>query len=239
MEILLAVLVIVLGSYVQSTAGFGLAIIAAPVLFFLDPAYVPVPITLCALALSLANAHFHRASISFRGLQCALAGRVPGSLAGAFLLVWIEPRWLALWLGLSVLVAVVISVRAIPIKPTSGAMFTAGFLSGFMGTSTSIGGPPMALIMQHQRAHFIRANLAAFFVVSCLISLVVLVPTDHFSRQQILLSLPLLPATLIGYWLARRTWHRVSANRLRLATLVLCTVSGLAAVASFWLDWRP
>ena len=79
--------VITLGSYIQSSIGFGLAIIAAPVLFFLDPAYVPAPITVCAFALSLVNAWGHRESVSLRGLKYAVIGRVPGSLAGALLIV--------------------------------------------------------------------------------------------------------------------------------------------------------
>ena len=49
-------MVIFVGSYVQSSIGFGLAIIAAPLLYFIDPLYVPAPITICALTLSVANA---------------------------------------------------------------------------------------------------------------------------------------------------------------------------------------
>ena len=53
MELALAALVILVGSYVQSSIGFGLAIISAPLLFALDPLYVPGPVTVCALTLSL------------------------------------------------------------------------------------------------------------------------------------------------------------------------------------------
>jgi hypothetical protein len=48
-EIFAAMLIIFVGSYVQSSIGFGLAIISAPVLFFIDPMYVPAPITISAL----------------------------------------------------------------------------------------------------------------------------------------------------------------------------------------------
>ena len=56
MEILVATVVIFIGSYVQTALGFGLAIVAAPILFFLDPLYVPAPITISALTLSLVMA---------------------------------------------------------------------------------------------------------------------------------------------------------------------------------------
>ena len=233
-EILIASLVILVGSYVQSSIGFGLAIIAAPVLFFVDPLFVPAPITVSALTLSLANARRHRHAISFRGLQFALLGRIPGTIAGGLLLLWIDQRELALWLGLTVLAAVALSLRKIAIEPRPGAMFSAGFLSGFMGTSSSIGGPPMALVMQHQASDFIRANLAAFFVASCIMSLLMLSAVGRFGMPEIVRSLPLLPATLVGYWLAMRTLHLITPENLRRFSLLLCAVAGASAVVSYF-----
>ena len=234
MDLLLAISIITLGSYVQSSIGFGLAIIAAPVLFFLDPAYVPAPITVSAFALSLVNAWGHRDSVSLSGLKFAVIGRVPGSLAGALLIVWIDQDLLGLWLGVTVLLAVAVSLKSVALTPTTGHMLTAGFMSGFMGTSSSIGGPPMALLMQHQEARFVRANLSAFFVVSCLMSLAMLAPVGYFGSREILLALPLLPGTLFGYWLARHTWHLISPRLLRISSLALCSVAGFVAVLSFW-----
>jgi hypothetical protein len=113
-------------------------------------------------------------------------------------------------------------------------MFSAGFLSGFMGTSSSIGGPPMALLLQHEENDFIRANMAAFFCVSCLMSLIMLAIIGRFGVQQILISLPLMPATLAGYWVAMRTLHKISHQVLRLASLCLCAVAGAISIASYW-----
>lgn len=235
MEMAIAIAIIIAGSYVQSSIGFGLAVIAAPLLFFMDPLFVPAPITVCAFTLSLLNAYKHRDSISFKGLQFAIVGRVPGTIIGGLLLLWIDQDQLALWLGVSVLFAVLLSIKTIAVKPTNGAMFSAGLLSGFMGTSSSIGGPPMALVMQHQEASFIRGNLAAFFVVSCLMSLVMLAAIGNFGMEQIKVSLPLMPATLVGYWLAMQTLHLVSRETLRLSSLLLCGVAGTASVVSYWL----
>ena len=235
MEIAIAALVIFVGSYVQSSIGFGLAIIAAPVLFLIDPLYVPAPITVSALTLSLANSYSHWRSISFRGLKFAILGRIPGTVAGGLLLLWIDQQSLALWLGVSVLVAVLLSLSNIVFKPTPGTLFSAGFLSGFMGTSSSIGGPPIALVLQHQENDFIRANLEAFFVISCFMSLLMLGSSDKFDMQQIRLSLPLMPATLVGYWLAMKTMHRISHQNLRRFSLLLCAMAGIAAIGSYWL----
>ena len=228
-------MVIFIGSFVQSSIGFGLAIIAAPILFFIDPLYVPAPITISALTLSLANAARYWHSISFEGLKFAILGRIPGTIAGGLLLLWIDQQALALWLGFSVLAAVALSISNVVFKPSPTALLSAGFLSGFMGTSSSIGGPPMALVLQHQENDYIRANLAAFFVVSCLMSLIMLATVDRFGIEHILISLPMMPATLAGYWLAMRTLHLISHQNLRRFSLFLCTLAGCAAIASYWL----
>lgn len=235
MEVLFAVTVIFVGSFVQSSIGFGLAIIAAPLLYFIDPLYVPAPITVCALTLSVANSAKFWKSISFAGLKYAILGRIPGTIAGGMLLLWIDQRALALWLGISVIAAVALSLSNVMLKPTSPAMFSAGFLSGFMGTSSSIGGPPMALVLQHEANDFIRANLAAFFVVSCILSLAMLATVDRFAMPHLLISLPLMPATLAGYWVAMKTLHLISHQRLRKASLILCGVAGFTAILSYWL----
>jgi uncharacterized membrane protein YfcA len=234
-ELLAAIGVIFIGSYVQSSIGFGLAIIAAPILFFIDPLYVPAPITVCALTLSLANAAKHRRAVSLMELKFAILGRVPGTLLGGALLVYIAPDALALFLGGSVIVAVAISISSVMFKATKGAMFTAGLLSGFMGTTSSIGGPPMALVMQHEGSDYIRANLAAFFIVSCIMSLAMLSTIGLFGMVQIKMSLPLLPATLAGYWLAMQTLHLISRENLRQFSLGLCLIAGFAAMLSYWL----
>ncbi|MEX0739660.1 MAG: sulfite exporter TauE/SafE family protein [Pseudohongiella sp.] len=232
MDIVVAVVLVFVGAFVQTAVGFGLAVIAAPVLFFINPDFVPAPVTVCALLLSLINAWAFRDGVSLQGLKSAVIGRIPGSLAGAGLLLMIDKDMLALWIGLTVLFAVGVSLSSLRWHPTPGRMMTAGFLSGFMGTSTSIGGPPMALLWQHQDLALIRANLAAFFVVSCLISLIILAPIGHFGLIHLWLSLPLLPATVLGYWVARKTMHRLPAQAIRGGSLALCAFSGLYAVFS-------
>ena len=124
MEIAIAIAVIFIGSFVQSSIGFGLAIIAAPVLFLIDPLYLPAPITISALTLSLANAARHWHSISFKGLKFAILGRIPGTVAGGLLLLWIDQEALALWVGISVLLAVALSLSNVVLKPTARAMLS-------------------------------------------------------------------------------------------------------------------
>ena len=236
MDILLAALIIFIGSFVQSAIGFGLAIVAAPFLFILSPDYVPAPIILVALVLSLANTYRYRNNISLQGLGAAIIGRIPGSVAGGALLLWIDAKSLSLWLGLTVLFAVVVSLLPVKITPTSPRMLFAGFLSGFMGTSTAIGGPPLALLLQHEKADLIRANLSAFFIVSSILSLLVQGYTGYMSWYHLNLTLPLVPATLLGYWLAAHYVDRIASHHIRIALLCICSFSGIGAISLYWMQ---
>ncbi len=236
MDTFFAVMIIFVGSFVQSSIGFGLAIVSAPFLFLLSPDYVPAPITLIALLLSLANAYRYRSNISLKGLGAAIVGRIPGTVAGGALLLWVDARSLSLWLGLTVLIAVAVSLLPVRIAPTTPRMLLAGFLSGFMGTSTAIGGPPLALLLQHEQANDIRANLSAFFIVSCVLSLVVQAYTGYMSWHHLSLTLPLIPAMCLGYWLATRYVERIANRHIRIASLCICSLSGMGAIALYWMN---
>jgi uncharacterized protein len=227
---LIAMFLVFSGSFVQTAIGFGLAVVAAPLLFFISPDYVPAPITLMALLISALGSWKHRHSISIGGLKMALIWRVPGSMAGGAILVWVPTHVLAMWLGVLVLFAVAVSLLPFRIEPTPKRMGIAGFFSGFFGTSSSIGGPPMALLLQHQEANQLRGNLAAFFVFSSIISLIIQAGVGHFTVHQLQLSLPLIPAAILGYWLALKTTHSLPKKKIRAGALLLCVFSGMNAL---------
>lgn len=229
-EALIAALLIFVGSFVQTAIGFGLAIVAAPLLFLVSPDYVPAPICIVALFISILNALKHRDSVEIGGLKMALIGRIPGSIAGGVLLVMVSTELLALWLGLLVLFAVVVSLLPFRIEPTPTRMGIAGFFSGFFGTSSAIGGPPMALLLQHQEANQLRGNLSAFFVFSSIISLVVHAPAGFLTLHHIWISIPLIPAAWLGYRFARATTHSLPKEKIRIGALILCSISGATAV---------
>ena len=229
-EALIAALLIFIGSFVQTAIGFGLAIVAAPLLFLVSPDYVPAPICLVALFISLLNALKHRASVEIGGLKMALIGRVPGSIAGGVLLVMVSTDMLALWLGLLVLFAVAVSLLPFRIEPTPVKMGIAGFFSGFFGTSSAIGGPPMALLLQHQEANQLRGNLSAFFVFSSIISLMIQMPAGFLNWHHVWITVPLIPAAWVGYKLAQMTTHSLPKENIRVGALLLCSISGITAV---------
>ncbi|POF56605.1 permease, partial [Vibrio vulnificus] len=135
-----------------------------------------------------------------------------------------------LWIGILVLFAVAVSLLPFRIEPTPMRMTIAGFFSGLFGTSSGIGGPPMALLLQHQEANQLRGNLSAFFVFSSLISLAIQIPAGFFTLYHLKITLPLIPAAWLGYKLALITTASLPKEQIRIGALTLCGLSGIGAV---------
>lgn len=231
-ELLAASALVALGAFAQSLLGFGLGVVAAALLYLIDPRLVPGPLLFLALILSALNVWRNRAGLAVQELGSAIIGRIPGMLLALWVLELASSQTLSILLGGSVLVAVVLSRLHPRIEPTRPRLFWAGFASGFMGTSTSIGGPPMALLYQGAAGSRIRANLSGYFIVGSSMSLLGLIATGHYDWDQFLLSLALLPACLAGFWAAGFGLGWVDQGRMRPLLLIVCTISALAALVN-------
>lgn len=230
--VLLAMSLIFIGAFIQTTTGFGMAILASPILLYISPEYIPGPIIIVGFFIALINTFKYRSQISLDGLTKSTIGLLPGSCVGAAILYFINVAQLSVLLGSTVLLAVATSLLPIKVAVTPKRLMFAGFLSGFLGTSSGIGGPPMALLLQHQKVELIRSNLAAFFLMSSALSLLVQIPIGYMSIKHVLLALPLIPAGYAGHKLAIRVMHRLSKKVVRNLSLILCVVAGLGAIYS-------
>ncbi len=232
LQMIAAMGVVGLGAIVQGTIGFGMAVVAAPFLYQIDPALVPGPLIFSGMAIGALSARRYASEIDVSILGYALLGRVPGSMIGVLILTLVSIQHLSLVLGGAVLLAVVGSLFPYQLKTTPFTLFSAGLCSGMMGTAASIGGPPMALLLQNESGNRIRANLAVFFVVGSFISLVMLGINDLLSKEQLIYGVCLFPAVLMGHWMASKVAEKVEKERIRQIMLVLCSISGITAILS-------
>lgn len=200
LTLVVATCVVAVGASIQGVMGFGLGLVGAPLLALLNPDLVPGPLLFAVLPLTVLVARRERGSLDFHGVRWALAGRVPGTIAGSLAVAALPERPLAVMLGLLVLLAVSISVAGWHVRPTTGTLLTAGAVSGFMGTATSIGGPPIALLYQRQSGPELRATLAAYFVVGGMVSLAALAWAGEFGLDELRAGAVLLPGMLVGFY---------------------------------------
>ncbi len=231
-EWLLAAAIIFLGGFVQASIGFGLAVVAAPLLYMVKPELVPGALILQGLLISTANTWRFRRAFKLDGITIALIARVPGSALGAWLLLSVSHRALEIFIGTTVLLAVLLSQLQWRIPVNRISLFSAGFLSGIFGTTAAVGGPPMALLLQHQQANALRANLSVFFIFSCLISLSALLLSGATSIAQLSQGIYLFVPLLAGFWLAGYTNRWLKRSWLRYGVLLLCSSAGILLLIS-------
>jgi uncharacterized membrane protein YfcA len=236
--LLLALLVVAFTSAVHGAVGFGMNLLAVPVLVMLDPALVPGPAVAIGLVLSALVAARERTPFE-RGLGWAVAGLLPGTALALLLLAWVPSRALAVPLGVMVLLAVLLSAVRLRLSPTRRALAVAGVASGFLATAGSIGGPPLALVYSHSSGNELRANLSGFFVVTAAVSLVALSASGHFGLHELGLSLALVPGVLLGFASSGRLRPCVDRGHAHVAVLTLSALAGVGAVAEGLLGLTP
>jgi uncharacterized protein len=86
-ELAIAIAIVGVASCVQASLGFGLGLLAAPVLALVDDRLVPGPLLIIALVLTLLVALRERGGLDWGGVKWAVAGRVPGSVLGTIAVV--------------------------------------------------------------------------------------------------------------------------------------------------------
>lgn len=230
-EWLAAAVVVFGGTVIQGSLGFGVALVGAPLLYLIHPALVPAPMIVVGVLVSALVAWRERA-----GLDVAVVGRVlPGLVLGvalAGLLMGVLPAaTLGLLFGVLVLLAVGLSIGRPPPDPGPRLLFAAGGLSGFMGTATSIGGPPLALVFQAYRGTRLRGTISACFVPSAAMSLVALVWSGHMDTARLLLGLSLVPPVALGFLASAHTARALDRQWLRGGILAISALAGIMAIA--------
>lgn len=227
-EIALATTAVLVGACLQGSLGFGLGLVAAPVLVMLDTSLVPSVVLGIGVPLTYLVAWRERRSLDLRRVWWAIAGRVPGTVVGSVAVVLLSERWLAGMFAVALLLAVAASVAGFGVEPTRPALFSAGVGSGFMGTATSVGGPPMALLLQREAGPELRASLAAFMAFGATISLAALVVVGEFDRHALEVTAALAPAVLLGFAVSRWTNPILDRGYTRPAVLTFAALSAVS-----------
>ena len=230
-ELLAANVVVAVGSVLQGSIGFGLGFFAAPLLLLIDARLVPAPLLLASGVLTVLLTHRERDAILVADLKWALGGRVLGTAAATAVLVSIPGERLGLAFAAVILLGVVLTAGGWSLTPGPRVLVGAGALSGFMATTAAIGGPPMALVYQHESGPRIRATLSAYFVVGVAVSLVGLGVVGHFGLREATLAGALLPAILMGFWLSRHTARWLDRGYVRPTVLVVSAAAAVAVLA--------
>ncbi|MEU6779702.1 TSUP family transporter [Nonomuraea angiospora] len=224
-------LAVFVGAIVQGGVGFGLGLVAAPVLTMLNPDLMPGAIQVVNVTLPLFTLAAEWRTVDWRGLGFAVLGRLPGSVIGAVIVVYVSAYSRGVFVAVMVLVAVALTARALSVPRNGVTLASAGFVSGITGTATGIGGPPMGLVYQHAKGPQIRATLAMFFFLSAAQSLVILAVVDELPARALTTGAVLIVPMVLGFLVSGPLRRYLDGGKVRVAVLVVAAASAVALLA--------
>jgi uncharacterized protein len=223
-------LAVFVGALVQGGVGFGLGLMASPLIALTNPGVMPGAVQVVNATLPLLTLAVEWRRVDWQGLGFALLGRLPGSALGAVVVVYVSTRTLGVLVGLMVVAAAVVTARAVAVRRNGLTLTTAGFLSGITGTATGIGGPPMGLVYQSARGPQIRATLAMFFFLSAMQSLGILALVGKLPAHALVTGVALVPFVILGFAVSGPLRRYLDGGRARAAVLGLAIVSACALI---------
>jgi uncharacterized membrane protein YfcA len=227
---LVAGLCAVLGAIVQSGIGLGLGLVAAPIVTLAFPETMPGALLIAATVLALFVLVKEVKHADWHGLGWAFAGRLAGTPLGVWFVAAIPAKALGPAVGTMVLVAIGASLWRSAIPRNPGTLFTAGLFAGGLGTATSIGGPPMALLYQREDGPMVRATLSLFFTVGAFLSVVTLKIVGQLPTRQIWAGLSLTPFVILGFAISGPFRRLLDRGGTRQAILAITGFSALTLI---------
>ncbi|WP_447576960.1 sulfite exporter TauE/SafE family protein [Achromobacter kerstersii] len=231
-----AMAVVVFGAAVaQGVGGIGFAMFAAPVAAMFFPQLAPGPLLTLGGFISLLTALRERAFIDWSAVSYALAGRAVGTLIAIYAMARFAPQTLGVLFACMILAAVGLSVAGLRFTATPGRVSGAGVASGIMGTMTSVGAPPIAIVLQHTAPPQLRATLGVVLFLGSIFSLAMLALADRYTGYHAGLALSLAPFLLAGFAVSNRLRTLLPPHAVRSVLLAACALGAIGVLAkAFW-----
>ena len=229
-ELVVTALAIALAAAVQSTTGFGFALLAVPLLSLVVPADDAVVVSaslglVSSATIALASrAHGDRVAIGRM-----LVGAAIGAPLGLALLEITTGRQLRFVLAGVIATYLVVELRGWQLRHAGrGIEVGAGVVSGALNTALSTNGPPlvMALHARQLPPDAFRATITAVLAGSGLFTVVLFGVSGRYDGPIAAQLAVALPALGLGYLLGARHRRRLAPATFHRLVLALLAVTG-------------
>ena len=227
---LLAAVIFAAGCCVQGAVGFGANLLAAPLLILISARFVPGPVVVASAVLNLLVVRKHPSAMVDPTVRVAIAGQVAGTLVAGAVIARLPTDALAILFAVLVLLAVVLSSIGLRIRDTSADLAAAGAASGFMGTVSGIGGPPIALAYLDLNPPELRATLSRFFLAGNLVAIPTLIVAGKLGADEVVPCLILIPGAVVGYLGSPYLARHLDSRTAKPVILVLSTIAAIAVL---------
>jgi len=235
-EIVLAIIIVIFGAMLQGSIGFGLGPFSVPLLLLINPIFVSGPLLFIALVLTILMYKREKHAVNNNEIKWAVMGRTLGTITGAFVLTIISKNHLSLLFASVILLSLLIFISGIKLRLTSLNLIIVGTISGFMGTTTSIGGPPMGLLYQNEKGPRIRGTLSGIFMIGTILAIISLIIIKRFWVDEFFLALILLPGIFIGYFYSGYSTKILDKGYIRPSILIISAITSIILILRYFLS---
>jgi len=235
--IVAAIIIILIGAFIQGLAGFGFSQFAIPllVLFIISDELIPIMVIL-SLFLNIMMVHSLWRDVQVKRIWPMMLCGVLGIPFGVYLLNVADANSLKIMIGSLILIfglAQLFNIRK-HLKAERAAMAPIGFAGGVLNGCVSMSGPPLILFFSNQgftKQEF-RANLVAFFLFINIATLPFFLYAGNLNESVLVNSAILLPGMLLGTYSGIRLARKVDESKFKKGVLVLLLIFGSMSVAS-------
>lgn len=234
---IISFIIIVFASLVQGITGFGFSLLSVPLLTFVLPLEVIVPV-LVIYSLVLNIAVFSRVKGHVNKIQIILlvAFGIVSIPIGIYGLKSVEDTYIKLLVG-GVIIISALAMQfnfKIHFKNQKLAYALTGLFSGILNGSSSLSGPPVILLLSNEGADKdnFRKTLATYFMALNIFSIPMFLASGMITKTVLKHTITLLPALAIGVFIGLAVGDKIPDKVFRKVTLVMIFVMGLLTVAS-------
>jgi uncharacterized protein len=232
-----AAMVIFAAFVVRGMSGFGAGLIATPLLAFMLPMHVVVPVSgLLVFVLFVFLTIRDRHSVIWRELKLLAAPTLVGVAAGLYLFTALDNRLLLVMLG-GFLVAyaaymLVVHFFGLPeLRCSEKWAAPVGFAGAFIDTLFGGGGGTLVVIYMHARGigkMEFRATVAVLWFIEMIARIAGYTVAGYYTAGTLLLVAVLLPMVWAGTWVGERISNRISQGTFSRILAVMLMLSGIS-----------
>lgn len=228
--LLLLGLAIAAGAFIQSAIGFGINVVAGPIVLLAAPDLMPGALVLGGFILPLIQIAREGLDVVWRPLGWSVLARALTTPIGVWLVLVLSPSQIGIVLGAVILLTVALSIWSLDIRATVPNALVAGALSGISGASAAVGGPFTAILFQHEPPARMRSTLAVSFLLGSALSTIGLAQAGALSWSDLRAARGWAPFMVVGYAASGRLRRRLAESGMRTAVLAFCVIAACVIV---------
>ncbi len=224
--------IIFLSGIVKGTTGFGFALFSLPLLvhFISIKTLIPI-ITLFNLFSSFQIVIQSRKLKINRSILLLSAAGIFGVICGSLVLKFLPDKWLKLVVAIILVIMSImfLSGYRFRVRKIRRGNIVAGFISGFLGGSTSVSGPPLALFLTSLKLETekFRFTFAWFSIITAIVAMFDYLKIGVVYALTFKIFIISLPVVIVSIELGKFISLRISQRLFYLGSVVITLLAGL------------